>query len=636
MNNEEFPHNKELSDLKKNSVENKLAYGNPNKGVDSSNDLDNALLSNNKQKFNNPNSQQDLLNNKKEKEKKLYQEDDSTSNKEESSGNNNESSPNLSNDTNTTDNGTSANVGASNENSDIKNSNSKLKNKIGDGKQDGSGSKNYVTKFLKKKKMFLLAGLVQCLIFLIIIIGAILTVVSIAGGVVDFFRDAGNTIIGFFDNSDVGGSSAEEAQKAIDNYYKELDKVRSQIYSKYGVCIDVNLITATLTINMDALGYVEESEEPVVGESNEYSSGVSVKDDAGSIIAKYNKMTKEVGLLANMQMKTIVYGYDEDLPPTSDIPGHCKAVGEESSEELVTEENVMRFDRELSPYEWLKKAAGDGLPGNKDLISDDPNLVSLHDKTGFLYEIFAFFNKKVDVERNFEYRLWQPAAYEKKDPRTGVMKIECDDELPGRDEDIKELSIGEYTTRKESVYYWNLINSFIEEYYSEYVSDEETIIRIADDIYKLYRDLGPNNTCTIKNNYSNLAYSTCSNGITVEGVGTIDLEEYVAGVVSSEAYCSEGMEALKAQAVAARSYALNVTDNCQKAIGNSTASQTYNPNIDERAREAAYSTAGEVMVYNGKVFPAMYDSFCYQDSDCPDATKNPDGSFSVTYTKEPG
>src|SRR5699024_8256791 len=121
--------------------------------------------------------------------------------------------------------------------------------------------------------------------------------------------------------------------------------------------------------------------------------------------------------------------------------------------------------------------------------------------------------------------------------------------------------------------------------------------------------------------------------ITVEGVGTLELEEYVAGVVSNEAYASEGMEALKAQAVAARTYALKSTNFCQKSITNSTNQQTFTKNINDRAREAVNATLGEVLVdKDGKIFSANYDSFCYDDEDCPDATRNSDGTYTVTYT----
>lgn len=95
------------------------------------------------------------------------------------------------------------------------------------------------------------------------------------------------------------------------------------------------------------------------------------------------------------------------------------------------------------------------------------------------------------------------------------------------------------------------------------------------------------------------------------------------------------MEALKAQAVAARTYVLNYTDYCTQTIPNSTNAQTFTRDINDRAREAATSTAGEILVYDGNIFSAQYDSFCYDDNDCPDATRNSDGTYSVTYTKVP-
>ena len=134
--------------------------------------------------------------------------------------------------------------------------------------------------------------------------------------------------------------------------------------------------------------------------------------------------------------------------------------------------------------------------------------------------------------------------------------------------------------------------------------------------------------------YIDSKYSNCANGIVVEGK-LYDFEEYIAGVVQHEAYTSEGAEALKAQAIAARSYALVHTNGCEKAIGNSQASQTFDPNPSNAARLAAQNTKGLVLTYAGEVMSAMYDSFCYNDKDCPDSVKNADGSYTVSYTKVP-
>ena len=131
-------------------------------------------------------------------------------------------------------------------------------------------------------------------------------------------------------------------------------------------------------------------------------------------------------------------------------------------------------------------------------------------------------------------------------------------------------------------------------------------------------------------------YEKCKS-ITVMGSGTYDLEDYVAGVVQHEAYQDDGNEeALKVQAIAARTFAIQHTNSCTTAIGNSQSSQTFSPNPSEKAKAAAQETAGQILVYDGQPFTVMYDSFCYADNDCPDATKNPDGSYTVTYTKLPG
>lgn len=122
--------------------------------------------------------------------------------------------------------------------------------------------------------------------------------------------------------------------------------------------------------------------------------------------------------------------------------------------------------------------------------------------------------------------------------------------------------------------------------------------------------------------------------ITVDGK-QYSLDDYVAGVIQHEAYTSEGIEALKAQAVAARSYVIVGTNNCSKAAGNSEGFQTFSANPGENAKKASLETSGQVMVYNNKILRSEYDSFCYHDSRCKNPHRNSDGSYSVTYTKEP-
>ena len=102
----------------------------------------------------------------------------------------------------------------------------------------------------------------------------------------------------------------------------------------------------------------------------------------------------------------------------------------------------------------------------------------------------------------------------------------------------------------------------------------------------------------------------CTNGIIVAGKN-INFEDYIAGVVTAENSYKNGnnIEASKANAVAARTYAANRTNNCSKSIGNSQAAQVYHT-PGAIGKKAASETAGQVMLYNGKVFSSEYDSFC--------------------------
>ena len=211
------------------------------------------------------------------------------------------------------------------------------------------------------------------------------------------------------------------------------------------------------------------------------------------------------------------------------------------------------------------------------------------------------------------------------------------------DESGGDVSEGKYDSpgNTGSKFFQWLYSDFIsEDYYKDYfknisVESEKSKLKeeIIHFIYLYYEDIkGSTNGGIISN--------LCPNGITVTGVGTMDLEEYVAGVVAHEAYQDGGLEALKAQAIAARTYALNYTAGCTKPIENSTNAQTFHDieYVKKQAPlslKAANETAGMVLTYNGKYFSAQYDSFCYADSDCPDATRNADGTYSVTYKKLP-
>jgi peptidoglycan hydrolase-like amidase len=95
----------------------------------------------------------------------------------------------------------------------------------------------------------------------------------------------------------------------------------------------------------------------------------------------------------------------------------------------------------------------------------------------------------------------------------------------------------------------------------------------------------------------------------------LEVEQYVRGVVANESIASFHMEALKAQATAARGYAIaNVGNYIARGypfdIVDSSSSQVYRGVISEHARavQATEETRGIVASYNGRIISALYSS----------------------------
>jgi stage II sporulation protein D len=103
-------------------------------------------------------------------------------------------------------------------------------------------------------------------------------------------------------------------------------------------------------------------------------------------------------------------------------------------------------------------------------------------------------------------------------------------------------------------------------------------------------------------------------------VETISLEDYVAGVVSAEMPAAFNIEALKAQSVLARTYALKKVDNNQ-VLSDTTSNQVYK-DIQElkamwgssfdtyynKVKNAVLDTKGSYLTYNGSYIEAVYHS----------------------------
>lgn len=95
--------------------------------------------------------------------------------------------------------------------------------------------------------------------------------------------------------------------------------------------------------------------------------------------------------------------------------------------------------------------------------------------------------------------------------------------------------------------------------------------------------------------------------IKVQGNGEMPLEQYLLGIYEMPE--SWPLEALKAQAIAARSYALAYTNNGEKEICTTQSCQVYKPQPKTGAWKTAVElTAGKVITNGGQVVTAWYAS----------------------------
>jgi hypothetical protein len=94
-------------------------------------------------------------------------------------------------------------------------------------------------------------------------------------------------------------------------------------------------------------------------------------------------------------------------------------------------------------------------------------------------------------------------------------------------------------------------------------------------------------------------------------VNHLPLERYISSVVGSEMPSGWHMEALRAQAVAARSYAMAHMARPASAhwhLGNTTRWQAYRglTSVNARTREATASTSGVILSYQGGIVESLY------------------------------
>ena len=151
---------------------------------------------------------------------------------------------------------------------------------------------------------------------------------------------------------------------------------------------------------------------------------------------------------------------------------------------------------------------------------------------------------------------------------------------------------------------------------SEYFN-ESSIIKISNNKKKIHINSIKRNG-KINGYKGDIYLYKTENGIVV--VNEVGIEDYVAAVVSSELNNSYPNEALKAQAVCARTYIAKRINNEKykeyNAFGDdSTAYQVYNiVEPDEKIRDAVAQTKGEVVTYNDNLIKKILEDEYYSST----------------------
>lgn len=124
---------------------------------------------------------------------------------------------------------------------------------------------------------------------------------------------------------------------------------------------------------------------------------------------------------------------------------------------------------------------------------------------------------------------------------------------------------------------------------------------------------GPNGYVFIGDRWYRGRALVISNGRGVTAINYVDLEQYLYSVVGGEMPASWPLEALKAQAVAARSFVLYRRQQARNPlydVGGTTTWQVYKGLEDEASstQSAVDSTRHQVLTYHGQVIEAVFHS----------------------------
>lgn len=136
------------------------------------------------------------------------------------------------------------------------------------------------------------------------------------------------------------------------------------------------------------------------------------------------------------------------------------------------------------------------------------------------------------------------------------------------------------------------------------------------DLYNLYKFIVGSNP---EAEYGVIGYNGQCSQVTVNGK-TVNIDDYIAGVIKQE-MGGNNLQALKAQAIAARSFLLSTKSgsNCSVTNGQSYQAYTEEKNKNSIYYRAAKETSGMVVSRNGRIATTQYQShpagkWCKEDA----------------------
>lgn len=463
--------------------------------------------------------------------------------------------------------------------------------------QIGSSLGSLLIDFIKKHLIVALAPVLgHALLILVIILGVIAIILGPADITIKWFRDKWDSL-----KTLVGYKTEEQWEQ---EYYERLAEVQEAFNKKYGVCIDVNLITATLTVDkFSNIVTTEEGNEDADVEESDYLDKDNEKDKED-----YKRMIKQIELLGNMQIKRKIYGLDKEIQTANEnktfAPNeimvnpeadYCMEeaaeypyplhYGQEEIEDFTLWDTLERklqfiletpgnssgsfFDTRTRLLTMWKEYQED-IKGNPIRLSSTNREVASND---IVPGIWKFLTKKANEERNIEYVFYVP-SYSKTEALNSdgtrkvtssgepMWEVRCDARVPDDYRDFAQLDVGSLNDM-DSVYYWNLMDSFIADYYKDYLPDVggptevgsynyEKIKNIVEDIYLLWNEMGPSQSCTTSryicrsdegNEYYGGGETSLSRNEFIERIAPVAIEEMSrTGLLASVSIAQAALE----------------------------------------------------------------------------------------------